>query len=260
MRRVEILRVDISAGKVERLTDHVAEEKPLHVFLNKAHYVTILCSPTNLRELAIGHLLSEGVVRAIDEIKGTSLKGEVCRVELKSNVNLEKRLERLKLHSRVIVSACGGSKLYQYSGKIRRIESNLKVKAKIVLECVNRLNFAAGVFRKTGGVHAAALYRADGGMLAFAEDVGRHNAVDKVIGIAALGKTEFGQCFLALSGRLTGDMVYKAARVGLPMMASLAAALDSGIVIAERAGLTLVGFVRGKRMNVYSSPERILVD
>jgi len=260
MHRVKILRVDVSAGKVEKLIDHVAEEKPLHIFLNKAHYATILCSPGNLKELAIGHLLSEGVVRAFDEIKRTSLKGEVCQVELKSNVDLGKRLERLNLHSRVVVSACGGSKLYQYSGKIRRIESSLKVKAKIVLECVNHLNFAAGVFRKTGGVHAAALYRTDGSLLAFAEDVGRHNAVDKVIGIAALGKTEFGQCFLALSGRLTGDMVYKAARVGLPMMASLAAALDSGIVIAERAGLTLVGFVRGKRMNVYSSPERILVD
>jgi len=259
MRRVEILRVDISAGKVERLTDHVAEEKPLHIFLNKAHYATILCSPTNLRELAIGHLLSEGVVRAIDEIKGTSLKGEVCRVELKSDVDLEKRLERLKLHSRVIVSACGGSKPYQYSGKIRRVESNLKVKAKIVSECVNRLNFVAGVFRKTGGVHAAAMYRADGTIVAFAEDIGRHNAVDKVIGIAALDKADFCNCFLALSGRLTADIVYKAGRVGLPLVASLASAIDTGIAIAKRSNVTLVGFVRGKRMNVYTFPERIML-
>jgi FdhD protein len=258
MRRVKILRVDVSAGKVEKLTDQVAEEKPLHIFLNKAYYATILCSPGNLRELAIGHLLSEGVVRTIDEIKGTSLKGEVCRVELKSNVDLEKRLERLKLHSRVIVSACGGSKTYRYSGKIRRVESSLKVKAKIVLECVNRLNFTAEVFRKTGGVHAAALFGVDGNMVAFAEDVGRHNAVDKVIGIAALGKAGFGNSFLALSGRLTGDMVYKAARIGLPLVASLAAALDSGIAVAERANVTLIGFVRGKRMNVYTFPERIV--
>jgi FdhD protein len=261
MHRIEITRIDVSAEKTRKVTDYVAEEKPFHVFLNKAHYATIFCSPTNLKELAIGHLLSEGIIRTIEEIEETNLmEKEVCRVKLNPDVDLEKRLERSKLHSRVILSACGSSQPYEYSEKLPKVESDLKVKAEIVLDCVNRLNFIAETFRKTGGVHAAAIYRADGTLVAFAEDVGRHNAVDKAIGIAALGKTEFGQCFLALSGRLTGDMVYKAARVGLPMMASLAAALDSGIVIAERAGLTLVGFVRGKRMNVYSSPERILVD
>jgi len=93
--------------------------------------------------------------------------------------------------------------------------------------------------------------------VAFAEDVGRHNAVDKAIGIGALNETDFGECFLALSGRLTGDMALKAARVGLPIVASLAAAIDSGIAVAKDAGLTLIGFVRGKRMNIYNFPERI---
>jgi formate dehydrogenase accessory protein FdhD len=89
--------------------------------------------------------------------------------------------------------------------------------------------------------------------------VGRHNAVDKAIGIGALNETGFKECFLTLSGRLTGDMVLKAARVGVPVVASLAAALDSGIAVAEKADLTLVGFVRGKRMNVYAFPKRIVL-
>jgi formate dehydrogenase accessory protein FdhD len=82
--------------------------------------------------------------------------------------------------------------------------------------------------------------------------------VDKAIGKAAMAKTPFNECFLALSGRLTADIVLKAARVGIPIIASIAAALDSGIEIAKKANLTLIGFVRGKRMNVYNAPERIL--
>ncbi|MGQ9625230.1 MAG: formate dehydrogenase accessory sulfurtransferase FdhD, partial [Candidatus Bathycorpusculaceae bacterium] len=113
-------------------------------------------------------------------------------------------------------------------------------------------------FRKTGGVHAASIYQDNGKLLAFAEDVGRHNAVDKAIGKCALNKIAFSQCFLALSGRLTGDIVLKATNVDIPVVASIAAALDSGIEIARKANLTLIGFVRGKRMNIYNAPDRIL--
>jgi formate dehydrogenase accessory protein FdhD len=135
----------------------------------------------------------------------------------------------------------------------------LKVKAETVLNCVNRLNFTAETFRKTGGVHVAAIYEDGGTLVTSAEDVGRHNAVDKAIGTCALRNIEIGECFLALSGRLTGDIVYKAARVGLPIVASMAAAIDSGIRVAKDTGLTLVGFARGKRMNIYTFPQRILL-
>jgi len=237
----------------------VAEEKPLHIFINRSHYATIFCSPSNLKELAVGHLLSEGIIKSVEEIEETRLKTEgVCQVKLKPDVNLEKRLKLLKPFSRVILSACGSPSPHQYSGRLPKITSSLKVKAEVILNSVNRLNSIAETFRKTGGVHAAAIYKGDGNLVAFAEDVGRHNAVDKAIGMGALNKTDFGDCFLALSGRLTGDIVLKAARVGLPIVASLAAAIDSGIAVAIDVGLTLIGFVRGKRMNIYSLPEKIL--
>jgi formate dehydrogenase accessory protein FdhD len=114
------------------------------------------------------------------------------------------------------------------------------------------------VFRKTGGVHVAAIYDREGERKALAEDVGRHNAVDKVIGAGALKKIDFSDCFLALSGRLTAEIVLKAATMNLPIVASLAAAIDSGIAVANESGLTLAGFVRGNRMNIYAFPERIL--
>jgi FdhD protein len=205
----------------------------------------------------VGHILTEGLIKSIEEIQKIDFKNEdICEVTLKSNIDLDKRLKHAKNFSRIILSACGGP--YQPSKRLPKIKSNLKVKAEVIQNCVNKLNSIAETFRKTGGVHAAAIYESDGSLMAFAEDVGRHNAVDKVIGLGALNKTDFSKCFLALSGRLTGDIVSKAAKVGLPVVASLAAAVDSGINIARELDLTLIGFVRGRRMNVYNFPERIL--
>jgi FdhD protein len=261
VRKVEIVKLDVSTKMFKKVMDYVAEEKPLHLFVNTTYWATILCSPLNLKELAVGHLLSEGILKSTAEIEEVNLKEHenCCYVKLKPEVNVENRLNISRLHARVIRSACGSSAAYQYSPKPAKIKSNLTVKAKVVFNSVNQLNFTAELFRQTGGVHAAAIYKADGSLVALAEDVGRHNAVDKVIGMAALNKTDFGECFLASSGRLSGEVVFKAAKVGLPIVASLAAALDSGIAMAEAANLTLAGFVRGKRMNIYNAPERIIV-
>lgn len=259
MLEVDITKIDVSTKKAQRTTDRVAEEKPLHIFLNKTHYATIFCSPSNLKELSVGHVLTEGIVKSVDEIEQIRLKDDdTCSVKLKPIVDLQKRLKFFQPFSRVILSACGSTAPYKFSGKFPKIVSDLHVEAEVILNCVGRLNFVAETFRKTGGVHVAAMYKRDGTLVAFAEDVGRHNAVDKVIGICVLNKTNFGRCFLSLSGRLTGDIVLKAARMSIPIVASLAAAIDSGITIAKNFDLTLVGFVRGKRMNVYSFPERIL--
>jgi FdhD protein len=257
MHEVEVTKINVATGEARKLKDCVAEEKPLHIFLNKNHCVTIFCSPQNLKELAVGHILSEGLIKSVEEIEKVKLSEAICEVALKSNIDVDKRLKRLKNFSRIIVSACGGP--YQPSEKLPKIKSNLRVKAEIIQSCVSKLNFIAETFRKTGGVHAAAIYESDGKLKAFAEDVGRHNAVDKVIGLVALNKSDFSKCFLALSGRLTGDIASKAARVSLPIVASLAAAVDSGINIAKEADLTLIGFVRGKRMNIYNCEKRIII-
>jgi FdhD protein len=108
------------------------------------------------------------------------------------------------------------------------------------------------VFRETGGTHSALLNREGEGVVAFSEDVGRHNALDKVIGAAIMRKVDLGECILASSGRLSGEMVLKAAKAGIPVICSVSAPLLSGIRIAEAAGVTLIGFVRGRRMNQYT--------
>jgi FdhD protein len=261
VRQVNITKVDLSSGKSQNMLDYVAEEMPLHLFVNTAFWATILCSPTNIKELAVGHLLSEGILKSVEEIEEITIKESEnsCYVKLKIGVNTEDRVKLYRLHQRVITSACGSGSPYQYKGKTPMVKSSLTVKAQVVFESVNQLNFKAEGFRQTGGLHVAALFHTEGSMIALAEDVGRHNAVDKVIGMAALRKVRFADCFLALSGRMSGDVAFKAAKVGLPLVASLSAALSSGISVAEEANLTLVGFVRGKRMNIYTFPDRIVV-
>ena len=261
MRKVEIDKYDLSAKASKRVTDYVAEEKPLHLFVNKTYWATILCSPSNLKEMAVGHLLSEGILKSSAEIEEINLKEKegTCYVKLKSKVNVNERLSLSRLHQRVVTSVCGDQSIYQYQRKPNKVTSTLKVKAEVIFNSVKQLNFKAEVFRKTGGVHAAAIYTALGSLVALAEDVGRHNAVDKVIGIVAFKDISFEDCFLTSTGRLSGDIVFKASKVGLPIVASLGAALDSGVAVAKAANLTLAGFVRGKRINIYCFPERIIL-
>jgi FdhD protein len=187
-------------------------------------------------------------------------EGNRCFVTL-SQGDSSNQVTISKPFSRLIVSSCGNVSHGSLSELLNQIQLNPLPKWRIdpqtISKTVRSLNFQAKVFRKTGGVHVAALFRQDGTLVVLAEDVGRHNAVDKVIGNAAQGHEDLNGCFLALSGRITGDIVLKTARVGIPILASLSAAVDSGLEVAEKVGSTLIGFVRGKRMNVYTSPDRI---
>lgn len=264
MQKVQILKVDSSARTAEPTTDLVAEEKPLHIFLNNTHFVTILCTPSRLKEMAVGHMLSEGLIKHYKEINSISLEEDkqVCRVLFEPKTDLKKKIELAKPFSRLITSSCNPSDYWPFPKLIDRIKlpkvnSSLVVEAEVISGCVRNLNRVAETFRKTGGVHVAAICEDNGDLTALAEDVGRHNAVDKVIGIRALEDIGFRDVFLALSGRLTGDIVLKAARIGFPMIASKSAAMKSGIEVAKHCGITLIGFTRGKRMNVYTYPERV---
>jgi len=266
VQEVVVSRIDVTSHRLEKRKDFVAEETPLHIFLNQTHYVTILCLPTQMKELAIGYLLSEGVLKSIDEIREVRVgKAGKCEARLKPKVDVEKRISITQPFTRLVLSACGSPDYWPLSKLIDRLNLHklplgYTVKAETVLEGVRKLNTLAETFRKTGGVHVAALYSANGELITYAEDVGRHNAVDKVIGTAALKRQDFSKCFLASSGRLTGDIVLKAARMHIPVVASLAAAVNSGVEAAERTGLTLIGFVRGTRMNVFTYPQRVLMD
>jgi FdhD protein len=261
MRQVDMLRLDLSTGKAEKTVDCIAEEVPLQIYLNSTYTFVIWCSPSQFKELAVGYLLSEEILRSVDEIADVAVdeKEHICRLQLIADVDLDERMKNSRRSTRIIPLIKASTSPYQHDEKIAVVNSKLKVKAQTILDAINHLNSIAKGFKETGGLHDSAIFKSDGTMLAFSEDVGRHNTVDKVIGMASLNKVDFSQCFMLITGRVPGDMIYKAAKVGLPIVASVAAVLNSGIASAEKANIALVGFVRGKRMNIYTCAERIIL-
>jgi FdhD protein len=261
MRQVKMTRLDLEVGKVEKTLDYVAEEVPVQITVNGAFSFVIWSSPSQFKELAVGHLFAEDILHDVDEIAAITEDAakNTCQVQLKSSVNLDERLKNQRRGTRIIPLIKASTSAYQHDDKLTVINSNLKVKAQVILDAISQMNTKAKGFKETGGLHDSGIFKADGTMVAFSEDVGRHNTVDKVIGEALLKKENFAECFMFITGRVPGDMIYKAAKVGLPIVASVAAVLNSGVASAEKANITLVGFVRGKRMNVYTCPERILL-
>ena len=260
MRQVDITRLDLSTGKVEKTKDYVAEEVPLQITLNATYSFIIWCSPSQFKELAVGYLLSEDILRSVDEIQELA-SNEVqasCHITLKANVDLNNRMEKSRRSTRIIPLIKASTSVYQHDEKISKVKSALKIKAQTIFDAITQINALAKGFKETGGLHDSAIFKADGTIVAFSEDVGRHNTVDKVIGAASLSKVNFSECFMIITGRVPGDMIYKAAKVGLPIVASVAAVLNSGISSAEKANIALVGFVRGKRMSIYTRPDRII--
>lgn len=262
MQKVKVTRLNISDQTIEQRIDYIAEDIPIHIFINTHHYGTILCTPNQIEEMVIGHLLSEGLILSKNEISELTIKKDrKCLVNLKPEIDAKTRISKSQRFARLIISSCGTPNYRPLSEIIKSLPKmglKLTVTGNVLFDSVKKLNFIAEKFKKTGGVHVAALYSTDGKLVALAEDVGRHNAVDKVIGAAVIQKIDLQMLILALSGRLTGDIVLKAARTQIPIIASLSAAISSGLETAKLTKITLIGFVRGKRMNIYTFPERIV--
>jgi FdhD protein len=259
MRRVPMIKLDLSTGKAEKMLDCIAEEVPLQITVNGAYSFIIWCSPSQFRELAVGHLLADDILWSVDEIETLTADQahNTCQVTLKASVDLDERMKNQRHSTRIVPLIKASTSAYQHDDKLSIVQSGLTIKAQVILDAISQMNEKASGFKETGGLHDSGIFRADGTMVAFSEDVGRHNTVDKVIGEGSLKKIDFGGCFMIITGRVPGDMIYKAAKAGLPIVASVAAVLNSGIASAEKAHITLIGFVRGKRMNIYTHPQRI---
>lgn len=256
IRRVTIHRLNLGEGFTS-LEDEVAADEAVCIFVNDEYYRTLIASPTMRRELAIGHLMTEGVIDSVEDVVEIDETPFKVRVETKRQVDLE---TMIRLRGDLILTACGASS--QGFGRDQReylkVNSEARFEASIILQKVKELFSLGETFRRTGGTHSAMICTSKGDLIAFAEDVGRHNAVDKVIGSALLGGPTLQDCFLACSGRISGDMVFKAAKVGIPLIASIAGPLESGIRAAEASEITLVCFARGRRMNIYTNPDRVI--
>jgi len=252
-----ITRVDLRKGSVEKMKDEVIVEGKIELYINNEHYAVFLFSPSDVKELVAGHLLSEGIIESLAEIRSLEISKGRVDVLLTKETGFGPSMA-----PKLIRTECGsgaGSIPPRLWMKPRGVKDAVSVRfnPEIVIESVGTLNSLADVFRRTGGTHASALFDESGKALAFSEDIGRHNAMDKVIGKAALRGVDFKRTLLASTGRLTSEMVAKAAQLSIPVIVSISAPTDKGIKMAEMTGPTLIGFARGRRFNIYSHPERV---
>ncbi len=264
-RKVPITR--IKKNEIVKTTDSILIEKPVDIIINSKPLANIICLPKNLKELAIGFLYSIGIINDIQDIKLIKIDDSESRIriELGDSVNFDSEELNINTVSRVIDTTCGISSPWRDIIK-KKIHSNkglnlnnLKIKKESLFQAIKIMQKETTLFKDTGGCHGCAIFNANNNhLLSIMEDIGRHNAIDKAIGDLLLKNISFENVFLTSTGRLTGDSVLKAIRAQIPIVASISAAIESGIRLAFSYGITLIGFVRGTRMNIYTHPERIL--
>jgi len=249
---------------VTRLTDEgrnktraaVARESPVTIILNNKELVTLLCSPTNLEYLVVGYLSSEGFLESKNEIKSILIdnKGGVVRIQITKDIPITQD----NLNKRMITSGCGrGASFYSMADiATRKVESQMQVSSDQVLAMVRRFQLSSKTYIETHGVHSAALCDQKR-IIAFSEDIGRHNAVDKIFGRCLMENISTDDRMVITSGRISSEIVYKVAKRHTPIIVSISAPTDLGVKLAESLGITLISSVRGKRMSIYANDWRV---
>ncbi len=252
-------KINLNSRRRRRSKGFIAMEPPVNIFVNDEYVITLLATPSLQKELALGWLFTERVIRSLKDVRSAKLSGDNVNVITKAPV--EKENLRAVGATRIMTSSCGMSAvkfmraIYEKGGP--PIKSDYKIKVDDVVRMVRKFNELAKLHQLTKGVHVSVIFE-DGRLVAFAEDVGRHNATDKAIGLALTKKANFSHCVSISSGRQPADMVLKASRSGIPIIVSLARPINSGIIVAKNTGITLASLADEPEIEIYTCPERIL--
>lgn len=258
------------AGERSEATDHLATEEPLEIRLtqgNRQQTVAItMRTPGSDEELAAGFLYAEGVVKDRGEIASIvprpafqGAPSNVVDVELATGVP-EPELASLERHffSTSACGVCGKASLDALAVKAQPVSAGPVLAPETILSLPSRLAAAQRLFAETGGLHAAALFSSSGELLSVREDVGRHNALDKLLGRAFLdGRLPLSDHLVMVSGRSSYEILQKSVMAGVPVVCAVSAPSSLAVEMAERFGVTLIGFLRGDRFNVYSGRQRL---
>jgi FdhD protein len=245
-RELPCTRVD---GKgIREITDPVAEEVPVTVTVNGRQVAVAMASPSDLEEFAIGFLFTEGIIKG---------KGEIDSIQVEKNgvKVITRDLLRVVGPRRTILSGCGGSASFLDPGKLPEVTSPFTVPAGAISRTMKEL-LQSDIHQLTGGVHVVGLC-GDDGVIARAFDIGRHNALDRLVGHALIRGIDLGQAYVISSGRISSEMVRKCLVAGIPLIASRGATTTLAVILAEKKGLTVIGFVRAGAMNIYTNPRRV---
>jgi FdhD protein len=263
--------VRIEAGQVVRRRDAAAREEPLEIRFGGSPFVVIMRTPGGDRELAAGFLLSERIITHVRDIASIAPcpdaeardPGNVLNVWLTGDAAT--RAAGALAHRRAVTAnsscgVCGRRSIDDLLGMVQRIESAWTLSPGVIARMPTALRATQTAFDETGGLHAAGLFDRDGALIACAEDVGRHNAADKVIGHELFhDRIPLSDRALFVSGRTSFEIVQKAVVAGIPLVAAVSAPSSLAIELAREANVTLLGFVRGDACNIYSGAHRIQV-
>jgi len=246
-RSVEWVEYTKVNAEVTKAKERVVTELGLSIIINGRHFATAMITPMMEKEFIVGHLFGQGIIENIADIESITLKDNIAELTL------------LRKEDKAQCSP--------------EIHSDLKVSREDIFDGVNAI-LKSKIYAETEAIHSAGLFKRGAEPICLAEDVGRHNALDKVIGYALINKIDFSQAFAASTGRLASDMVSKVCRANIPIVATKTAVTKSGVEIGERCGLTIIGFVRDigtkvttdtevriateRGMKIYTNPQRIL--
>lgn len=258
MNTVEALRVTrYTNDSREEIEVSLIKEVPLTVYLNGKEVVTLLCLGDHMKELAIGFLGSEGFIERSSDIKTIRVDEEKGTAEIETVT--ENPLVAGLFEKRTITSGCGkGSTFYNVMDafKCKKVESDIRVRPAYMLDLMKRLHELSGLYKETHGAHNVALADLNS-ILVFREDIGRHNAVDKVHGYSILNRIDLSGKILITTGRVSSEILIKTGKMGVPIILSRSVPTALAVSIAEEVGITIAGFARGGSLSIYSHLERI---
>lgn len=268
LRSVELTQVmEWDNGQIRSSSDNLAAEEPLQILACGEPLVVTMRTPGHDRELSAGFLWTEGLIENRDQILGFHDGDSAgCQTENTIDVKLRDGINKPENPQRNFLSnsscgLCGKASIDEVRMRgLRPLGSGFSVDAEILCSLPEKLRAQQSVFERTGGLHAAALFNAHGDLIALREDIGRHNAVDKVVGWALLqGLVPLSTHVLLVSGRGGFEIIQKAIAAGVPIVASVSAPSSLAVRLAREMNLTLIGFLRGRRFVAYSGQTRCLM-
>jgi FdhD protein len=264
-RSIELTQVtEWEDGRVRKVQDSLAAEEPLEIRIGGVPLTVTMRTPGNDLELAAGFLLTEGIIESPEQIAGlrtkapeNGLKSNVVEVELKDSDWNSEDLQR-NFYAASSCGICGKASINAIRVRgLRQLDSGFRIDPEMLCRLPDALRTEQEVFSRTGGLHAAALFDGEGRLMALREDIGRHNTVDKIVGWAVLEKRlPLSQHVMLVSGRGGFEIVQKALAAGIPILASVSAPSSLAVKLARELGLTLVGFLRGRRFVIYAGESR----
>lgn len=254
-------------GRVEARQDDLAAEEPLEIRIGERPLTVTMRTPGHDFELAAGFLFTEGIVERGDQIVSIrepggvkfTERGNIVEVELAPEVKLDLESTQRNFFAASSCGICGKASIDSVRRRgVRSVNPDFRMSPEVLCRLPEALRESQEVFSRTGGLHAAALFDRDGGLLVEREDIGRHNAVDKIVGWALReNHLPLAEWALMVSGRGGFEIIQKAAVAGIPVVASVSACSSLAVRLAREVGMTLVGFLRGQRFVVYAGAQRL---